>query len=77
MPSKNRPVLWLPGGMGLVSRYGKTTRPYVRVKNGSLRDGDILLQLTLKELGVIRRLSREIHGPGPELFQDAKSHYDE
>ena len=63
--------------MGLVSKFGKITRPFVRVKNGSLQDGDILLQLTLRELGMIRRISREMDGPRPELLRDVKSRYDE
>lgn len=80
MPSKKRLTLvTLPTGkgMGLVSRFGKTPRSFVRVKNGSLQDGDILLQLTLKELSDIRRMSMEMDQPHPELFQDAKSQYDE
>jgi hypothetical protein len=77
MPPKNSLALFLPEGMGRVSRFGKTPRPFVRVKNGSLHDGDVLLQLTLKELREIRRMSMEMDRPHPELFQDAKSQYDE
>jgi len=77
MPPKKRLTIFLPGGIGLVSRFGKTTRRFVKVNNGSLQDGDILLQLTLKELGEIRRMSKEMDGSRPELFQDAKTQYDE
>ncbi|KAG6375654.1 hypothetical protein JVT61DRAFT_3224 [Boletus reticuloceps] len=76
MPSK-RLTVFLPEGIGIVSRFGKSSRRYVKVKNGSLQDGDILLQLTLKELGVIRKVSKKMRRRRPELFKDAKDQYDD
>lgn len=77
MPSKKRLTLLLPEGIGLASRFSKASRPLVRLKTGSLHDGELLLELTLKHLVMIRRLSTETHDLHPELFQDAKSQYDE
>lgn len=77
MPSKKRLTLLLPEGLGLVSKFSKSPRPFVRIKNGSLHDGDLLLQLSLKHLIMIRELSSEMHNPHPELFQDSKTQYDE
>jgi len=77
MPSKSRLTIFLPEGIGLVSKFSKATRRLVRVKSGSLQDGEILLQLTLKELKAIRKMSKEMGQPRPELFKDAKSQYDE
>lgn len=77
MPPKSRLTVSLPEGIGLVSKFSKASRRLVRVKSTSLQEGELYLQLTLKELKAIRRVSKEMGQPRPELFKDAKSQYDE
>lgn len=78
MPPKNRLTLLFPGGIGPASKFSKASRPLVRVNTGSLHDGELVLQLTLQHLILIRRMSREMgHDTYAGLFKDSKSQYDE
>ena len=77
MPSKKRLIIVFSDGIGLASKFNKAAWPLVRIKNsGSLEDGGVLLQLTLRHLHIIRRVSRDTHDDLPELFVDSKAEYD-